>query len=263
MAGLLAQGRAEREKQAQARAEAKLRDARSAVETLKQRNSAAADEARDRRKAAAKQKIDQIKARIRMMQMNGAADPKVLAQLARELKAAVRMYGGSGGGVTAGAGPDASAQATGEGAAPSDVPGVENAQADSPVSTEETFASTAPETSDAPTDGEAKTAEAETNSASETGRDNPYRRMADEAQSRLAEQSRRSAGEQADRDFLSDVRNLARQIKAMVARAEAQAASHPDQAADVRETGRAAAEAEQAVESVGRELGAAGLSLRV
>ena len=91
MTSVLAEGRVQREKQAQERAEARLRDARSAVETLKQRNTAAAKDGQEQRKAAAKQKIEQIMARIRMLQMSGSADPKLLAQLAKELKSAVNV----------------------------------------------------------------------------------------------------------------------------------------------------------------------------
>jgi hypothetical protein len=98
MTTVLAESRAQREKQVQERAEAKLHAARSAMETLKKSASAAADDAKAQRKAAAKQKVEQLKARIRMLQMSGSADPKLLAQLARELKAAVKMYGGDAGG---------------------------------------------------------------------------------------------------------------------------------------------------------------------
>uniref|UniRef100_UPI0039C71431 hypothetical protein n=1 Tax=Nostoc sp. PCC 9305 TaxID=296636 RepID=UPI0039C71431 len=56
MVNVLAEGRAQREKAAQDRAETKLRDAQSAVATLKQMNSASSSQASEQRKAAAKQK---------------------------------------------------------------------------------------------------------------------------------------------------------------------------------------------------------------
>ena len=82
---------------ARLRQEAKVKDARAALETLKQRKTSADED----QKAAAKQKIEQLKARIRMMRMTMPADPKAAArmasQLARELGAAVKAYAAAGG----------------------------------------------------------------------------------------------------------------------------------------------------------------------
>jgi hypothetical protein len=203
MTSVLAEGRVQREKQAQERAEARLRDARSAVETLKQRNTAAAKDAQEQRKAAAKQKIEQIKARIRMLQMSGSADPKLLAQLAKELKSAVKMYGGSGGASVeiggADAGSSAASNAAPAAAADPSAGATETAPTETPIAAEPP-APPANEDAAAPK-GEG---EGEKNPETTKSEDNPYRRMAAEAQARVAEQSRRGAAQQEDRDFLSD-----------------------------------------------------------
>jgi hypothetical protein len=255
MANVLAQGRAEREKLAQERSAAKLRDARSAVETLKRRNAAGADDAREERKAAAKKKIDEIKARIRMLQISGSVDPKVLAQLARELKSAVKMYGGSGGasgmvgGEQAGASPVATNTDTTISTAPA---GGEAEGADVQTAVEDVELAD----DDMSADGTKNPEAAKSN-------DNPYQRMAEKAQADAGEQSRRGAAQQADRDFLSDVRNLANQIKTMAKRAQHQAETDPALRRDADDAAQAATEAMRAAENAGRDLGAAGVSLTV
>ena len=60
-----------REERRQALADARLNDARAAVETLKQRTSSASEE----KKAAARKKIEEIKARLQMLQMAMIGDP--------------------------------------------------------------------------------------------------------------------------------------------------------------------------------------------
>lgn len=268
MASVLADGRALREKQTQDRAEAKLRDARSAVETLKQRNTAAAKDAQEQRKAAAKQKIDQIKARIRMLQMSGSVDPKVLAQLARELKSAVKMYGGSDGATAGIGGNGAGAAVAGESASGESAQGASEAgvEAGAEAGLEgETEAGTpaAVEGDAASTEGAALGSDGERNAETAKANDNPYRRVAEESQRRAAEQARHGAARQADRDFLSDVRNLADQIKAMAKRAQHQAETDPARRQDADQAAQAATEALRAVEDAGRDLGATGVSLTV
>jgi len=74
-----------------------MKSAVTALESLKKSRTSVIEE----RKAAARQKIEQIKARIRMMRMSMPADPKaaakMVAQLARELGAAVKAYASAGG----------------------------------------------------------------------------------------------------------------------------------------------------------------------
>ena len=179
-----------REEHRQALADARLNDARAAVESLKQRTSSASEE----KKAAAKKKIEEIKARLQMLQMAMIGNPKgaarMAAALARELGAAVKAYAAAGGS-TAGLGAASGAPATG--------------------ALEAGGAEVAPETS-LP---EAPAEEAETARAS-----NPYQQAIDASQARINEQARRSGERQADRDMMDEVKRLAARLKAMARRAK-------------------------------------------
>jgi hypothetical protein len=184
-----------REERRQALADAKLSDARAAVESLKQRTSSASEE----KKAAAKKKIEEIKARLQMLQMAMIGDPKgaarMAAALARELGAAVKAYAAAGGS-SAGLGAASGAPATG-------APGTGGAEAAPDAG--EVSAETPPV--------EAPVEEAEAARAS-----NPYQQAIDASQARINEQARRSGERQADRDTMDEVKRLAARIKAMAQR---------------------------------------------
>lgn len=211
-----------REQRQQALADAKLNDARAAVESLKARTSNASEE----KKAAAKKKIEQIKARLQMLQMAMIGDPKggarMAAQLAKELGAAVKAYAAAGGSTAGlGAAPTPSVAAGGEPteAAPE---GATEAEAQ-PAMTE-----------DAGADEGAETAKPS----------NPYQQAVDAAQARMAELARRSGERQADRETLDEVKRLAAQIKALARQAVNKDAPEAD-------------EADRAVAHMDREIGAA------
>lgn len=203
-----------REDRLAAQAEARVRDARAAMEALQQRRTRASDE----RKAAAKQKIEQLKARLQMLQSMAAADPKgtarLAAQLARELKAAVKEYsgGGAGGFGSIGGGADTAVQApTSEAAPAADASAPTDAAAGlapTPAPTVTTTASGSDAESDASQDG--KEGEGDGKSA------NPYQQAIDQQQARAAEFNRRTAEAQADQEFIGEARKLAAQIKALV-----------------------------------------------
>jgi hypothetical protein len=192
-----------REERRQALADARLNDARAAVESLKQRTSNASEE----KKAAAKKKIEEIKARLQMLQMAMIGDPKgaarMAAALARELGAAVKAYAAAGGS-TAGLGAASGAPATGalEAGGAEAAPEAESGEV-------------AAETSPPEASAEATAEEAEAAKAS-----NPYQQAIDAAQVRINEQARRSGERQADRDTMDEVKRLAARIKAMAQRAK-------------------------------------------
>lgn len=238
MVNVLNEGRVQREKAADERSAARLRDAKSAVATLKQINTHAADQ----KKAAAKQRVDQLKARLQMLKMSSPVDPKVLAQLARELKSAVSSYAGAGG--SAG---DLGVTATAAGSTPS-----ADAVAAQVESGDDAAAAQAVATEHA---GEPKQDEA-------GSPDNPYQRMAQDAEVKLADASRRGVASQADRDFLTDVRGLANQIKALAKQA---AASHADPVdrRDAEAAEKAAADALKSVDDASKDLNVGGISLTV
>ena len=192
-----------REERRQALADARLNDARAAVESLKQRTSNASEE----KKAAAKKKIEEIKARLQMLQMAMIGDPKgaarMAAALARELGAAVKAYAAAGGS-TAGLGAASGAPATGALEA-----GVAEA------APEAASGEVAAETPSPETPAWGPTEEAEAAKAS-----NPYQQAIDASQARINEQARRSGERQADRDTMDEVKRLAARIKAMAQRAK-------------------------------------------
>ncbi|MDQ1155356.1 hypothetical protein [Brevundimonas sp. SORGH_AS_0993] len=250
----LAEGRAERQAAENDRATTRLREAQSALATLKQRTSAASDA----RKAAAKQKVDQIRARLQMLKMTSPVDPKAVAQLARELKAAVSAYAGTGGAPQDLAdGTKAAAQTTQAEAQAGDSTVAASQQTPNDQSGQTTTAGDAE--TDAKTgsepDAEAEADKADKTAATET---NPYRRMAQEAEARTAETASRNAAAQADRDFLSEARRLADALKAL-ARRPATARSD----ADDRAAKQAVAETQKAVEDASRTLGGGLLTLTV
>jgi hypothetical protein len=240
MANVLSEGRIERQKAADERASGRLRDAQSAVAALKKMNASASDQ----KKAAAKQRVDQLKARLEMLKMTSPLDPKALAPLARELESAVSSYADAGGasgdlGVTA-------MQAVA--AAPTDFQVSVNAEGGA-----DTHIQTAPK---GPTSNGAYTDEDEKDSLSdgktEPVETNPYQRVAREAQGRFAEASRRGAAAQADRAFLTDVRGLASQIKASAKHAATQNGGlherrHADEADEAAEAIKAINDAAKAL----------------
>jgi DNA-binding transcriptional MerR regulator len=235
-----------REERLAAAAEAKVRDAKAALEALSQRRSQASEE----RKAAARKKIEQLKARLEMLQSMAAVDPKgtarLAAQLARELGAAVKEYaaaGGSTSGLSAPApapsAPSAPAPADGQAQVPASVDGEAQAATDEGE----------------PTPG----GEDETKSA------NPYQQAIDEAQARAADYARRGAEAKADMEFLGEVRRMAAQIKALIRKAaEAQPGSDealpPSEAQDAR---AAAAAMDRELAQASADLTGGGVSLLV
>lgn len=235
---------AAREERLAAAAEAKARDAKAALETLNLRRSQASED----RKAQARKKIEQLKARLQMLQSMAAADPKgtarLAAQLARELGAAVKEYAAAGG-TTSGM----TAAAPAAEVAPTDG----QAQAQAPAGGEvQDRAAGAGETPRDGTSDEAKAA-------------NPYQKAVDEAQARSADIARRGSESKADLEFLGEARRMAAQIKALIRKAaEAgpgdQEALPPGEAQDAR---AAAAAMDRELAQASADLTGGGVSLLV
>ncbi|TFW12012.1 hypothetical protein EGY25_08120 [Brevundimonas intermedia] len=242
MVNVLNEGRVQREKAADERSAARLRDAKSAVATLKQMNT----DASDQKKAAAKQRVDQLKARLQMLKMSSPVDPKVLAQLARELKSAVSSYAGAGG--SAG---DLGVTATATASTPSADTGAAQAESGADAGAAQSVA-TGVETEQA--------GDPQQDAAGSP--DNPYQRMAQDAEIKLADASRRGAASQADRDFLTDVRGLTNQIKALAKQATASKAD-PVERRDAEAAEKAAADALKTIEDAGKDLRVGGIFLTV
>ena len=242
-----------REDRLAAQAEARVRDARAAMEALQQRRTQASDE----RKAAAKQKIEQLKARLQMLQSMAAADPKgaarLAAQLARELKAAVKEYsagGGAGFGSIGGA--DTAVQAPAPDAEPAAA-----ASASTDAAAAQAPTPTPPVTTTSGSNAEAGVGE-EGREGEEGGKSaNPYQQAIDQQQARAAEFSRRTEQARADQEFLGEARKLAAQIRAMVRNAADRApgeegALSPEEA---RELKAAVADMDRQIETAQGDLG--------
>lgn len=243
-----------REQAAARRDQARLEQARSALQAMKARGANRAKAARDERKALAKKKVDQLKALLKSMQMGGGSNAKALAQVARELKAAVQAYGGAGGS-TAGLG---ASTETATSATPA--PDVEGP---SVLVSGEAEASTA---SGPPANGAEETTPADTDGdgsrdAAKTAAGDPYRRMAEASTARTAEAARRNADKEADREFLSSVRELAALLKSLARRAAQAAETDPTGRADADAAVKAADAVVQSVEQAAADLGAGGVSV--
>lgn len=187
---------------AQNRDEQRLRAARAALQTYDQQRTDAADE----RKAIARKKAEDLKARIQMMKMSMPSDPqaaaRVIAALARELGAAVKAYGGAGGGLEVGL-----------------------TAASAPVADASVADVSAPDT--AAPEAVAPGAEAPTGDG-EAAPTDPYRQAQQAHDARAAEQARKSEGARADSEFAATVKGLMAELKAMARKAERDARAQGD-----------------------------------
>lgn len=240
-----------REERLAAAQEAKLREARAASDALKARS----DEASETRKAAARQTIERLKARLQMLRSMAGMDPegvaRLAAQLARELRQAVKAYAAAGGnasGMSAtGVAPAASADAA-SGDAAGGADGGAQAPAVEPV--------TAPE---AKTDAKASTGD-------EAKASNPYQQAIDEQKAQAAEMSRRNGEKRADGEVMADVRRMAAELKGLIREATGKAKAGEDDALsphEARELDDAAADLDRAIQQAGTGLGGGLLSLLI
>lgn len=213
----------------------KAKDALATLQTLREQRSSASEE----RKAAARKKVEDLKARIRALQMTMGGDPeavaRVAAQLARELGAAVKAYGATGGS-TAGVGGASVSQAGASGSEASEG-GTTDSQ---PVDAEAPVA----------TDLEAVDVEDDVSDTGAANAKDPYRQVIERQQAQAAEQANRNADKEADGKFAADVKGLVAQLRAILqqaaekARRQGDRTESPDQQA-----------AQKAVDQVTKALG--------
>ena len=244
------------------RDKAKLEEARNALRSLSKPPNQAAED----RKAMARQKIEQLKARIRMLQMSAAMDPKgvakLVAQLARELGAAVKAYA-SAGGSTADLGGIPTA-ATPTAATPSaDAAGAEDAATATATAEAATAEAATAEAASAETAAEEKVgdeaASASSDQAAAEGQDqaaDPYRRLIDEVNARGLEMTRRGSEGEADREFMTQVKGMASALKAIMRQAQNRAKGEGGDvsSADAREGDKAMADLEKEIAEAGKSL---------
>ncbi|WP_448661259.1 hypothetical protein ACG3SL_11515 [Sphingomonas sp. CJ20] len=177
-------------------AERKLAQAQSAVATLEASKTDQAESA----KATAREKVRQLKERLKALQMLAAFDPKAAARaaaaIARELGAAVKQYQDAGG--SAG-----DLGATTDAAAP-------EAAADAGTEAQ------ASDTTDAATPDPADAAKEPADPAD--AKDSDLERYRERVA--VAQSSARQADGKADAEFARDARDAAAQIKALIRRAK-------------------------------------------
>lgn len=189
----------------------KVRDALTALQSLQTRTASAQEE----KKAAARQKVEQLKARIQSLRMTMVGDPKSLAkmaaQLARELSAAVKAYAAAGGSTAGMSAPSAPATAA---------PTAEAAPADAGPPMRDPGGA-APDTGDGTGETEA--------SGDTNAKTDPYREVLERQQAEAAEPSRKNADREADGKFAADVKALVNDLKAILRRADEEARRRGDQ----------------------------------
>jgi hypothetical protein len=217
------------------RDEQKIRAARAAVDSLTVRH----DKASEERKAIAKKKAEDLKARIQMLKMSMPASPeavgRLIAQLARELGAVVKSYGGTGS--DAGVGADVATLS----ATPAS--GAEAAGASEGAVVASGEGSEASINPDAASDA-----------ATGAAPKDPYRAALAAQEASNADRARKSAGAQQDSGFATTVKQMLAELKAMAAKAAADAKAEGDPNTP------GIAEAGKALDGVDAALDGAGLS---
>lgn len=237
-----------REERLKSAAEAKLREAKAAAESLSARSSQASED----RKAAARQKVEQLKARLQMLRSMATVDPegtaRVAAQLARELGSAVKAYAAAGGNT-------AGMSATGVSAAPaSGEAGVSVEGASAAEGGVDAAAAKAP----TPAEDQASGNGAGSGKSAEAGKStNPYQQAIDEQKAQAAEMSRGSGEQKADADLMAEVRRMAAELKQLVRQATERAKADDDDAMSPQE----ADELNKAVASMNQDISQASVDL--
>jgi hypothetical protein len=198
------------------------------------------------RKASAADKIKQIKERLQQLMMSGG-DPKQIArqaaQLARELKEAVREYGAASGGGGAAEGADApnvsALEAKGEATAAGEGPETASAvEAGAAPGGTQTTAAKAGNTEAADTLAEEGSAgEAETP-------EDRHKALMDLVGKRAAE----AEATKAEREFINEIKNLAKQIKALFERKKNEAEKEKGSDLDLAQDGKAVGESMREIE---------------
>jgi|GEM_PF-4976272 len=212
----------------------KLKVQKQALITLKQQTEAHKDDAR----ALARKRVDQLKERLKMLEQMPGLDPakkaRLIAQLTKELKSAVKAYASAGGSAL-------EVGTTGTPAAPAaDIP--PDSLTDSPTDSD------TPETPSDATSPDATNSDSAPPTDATKDRDRP----ASPYDHRSDADRRKSAEAEEDAAFARDVRDMMRKIKALLDKAKTEARtriSHNDKAPDdIRD-------AEAALRALDKEVG--------
>ena len=220
----------------------RLTEAKRALKTLEQVRKSAVEG--DGVKQAAREKVEQLKERLKNLRMFGGS-PREIAQLAKELAQAVKSYASAGG----------SAADIGGSASDSGGAGAEAASSESGGATGEAAAHAAG--APAPTEAAGEPAIEEqgadtdrTTPTDEQSTQNPYQKALDAQREADGRSARSDSDDQADREFMTAAKLLAKQIKQMAR----DAARKPGATPEAKEAAKAADAAEQAVSAAERQL---------
>lgn len=204
----------------------KLKDAQQAIK----QTSAATQGINQSKKAMAAEMVRRIKEQLRMMMsMMAGMDPKtkarLIAQMSRELAAAVRAYAAASGGGTQESLPATADSADAQNGDTSSSGDKQNGMADTAAS--ETSAVTIPNASTV----------SETPGTSPEETTDALRPVGELVRGKLAEYSQNSGSSdaKADQEFVMEVRKLAAMLKALAKQNEVHARNHPEKSTE-RET---------------------------
>lgn len=227
------------------RDDARLKDALTALQSLKRPASKASEE----QKAAAAKKVEALKARIKMLRMssgNPASTAKAVAALARELGAAVKAYAAAGGGSAA-----VGLQSTA-------TPGPQDTASAEAAEDAEASAEATDETEAEPGEGERTPAAAHPS--------DPYRKAQERLQADAAERARQNGSQEADAKFAAEAKGLAAELKAMLREAQQKAKRTGDDramSADQRTADKALDQVTDAVADLTSPIGSVGVGLSI
>lgn len=241
--------------QADRRTQERLQQTRQAIQTLKISKRLGSNTSKN----VAKQKLDQLKAELRNLQLLGG-DPKArakrIAQIAKEIGEAARAYAAAGGSASEAA----SAAGAGASAAQSGATPTEGADAQGSADGEGAQAQAQAAEANASQAAEADAAEADASQAKNAARSAETASSADKAQETNANRSQAQGqnapndANSADKDFINEARNLLALAKAALKRAIEEARRKglkPDEDGDSvekaeREVAKAAADLDKA-----------------
>ncbi len=198
------------------------------------------------RKAAAWTRMAQLKSQLEALLQFSAGDvnPRLVAQLARELKSLVAQYGNPGGAMPTAV--NIPTGSTGGSPADGDVPAADDVPAEAPAAAEaETKAVEGDIPSEAEIQGIVAAAAAAAEDASASDAQKPGTDESNDE--RRASISLKKPGDAADRAFFAEAKKLAQMIKSLLKGHAKKAVSDPQEAKDAKDAKRAVDEMEKAI----------------
>ncbi|MDV6331607.1 hypothetical protein [Asticcacaulis sp. 201] len=193
-----------REQARQAEAAAKLQTAKDVIKAMANSRT----DQRAQANAMARQKVEMLKQRLKLLQMSSVGNPagvaRQVAQIAKELAAAVKSYVAAGGSAA-------------------DVGTASSSNTDTPSSdaTQKGAAAAQAAPGDAETASDAPSTDSKAGDDKTSETKNPYDKAIDALNSQAAKSGKAAAEKQEDADFLTGVKALKQKLKELLAHAKA------------------------------------------